>query len=128
MEPQVLTITAWHLSQPVVERLASKHGVPERDKPIAIMAMSSINLRTTTLCHMGAFILRELGKNLGLERASEIVFQTAQTMTMKAQFKTGPDPASEYGDERPSWEQEDREDDQEEEDDLDDWNENFYSD
>lgn len=115
MEPQVLTITAWYPSQAAVERLAAKHGEERRSNPIALMAMNSINLKTTTLCHMGAFILRELGKNLGLERASEIVFQTATTMTMKAQFRTGPeqpppfDPATEYGDERPEWEKEDRE-------------------
>lgn len=111
MEPQVLTMTAWNVSPPAVRRLAVQHGVDGRQNPIAIMAMSSINLKTATLCHMGAFILRELGKNLGLERASEIVFQTAQTMTMKAQFKTGPSPAEEYGDERPDWERDEEEDD-----------------
>ena len=109
MEPQVLTITAWHISPPAARRLTTKHGHDGGKDPIAIMAMNSVNLKTTTLCHMAAFLLRELGKNLGLERASEIVFQTAQTMTLKPQFKTGPekappfDPAAEYGDERPEW-------------------------
>lgn len=110
MEPQALTMTAWQISKPAVERLTTEHAVPERQNPIAIMSMHSANLKMSTLCHMGAFILRQLGKDLGLERASEIVFQTAQTMTMRAQFKTGPSPAdAEYGDERPDWEREDRE-------------------
>lgn len=114
MEPQVLTITAWQLPVQTAECLdTSKHY---RQQPIAIMAMNSINLKSSTLCHMGAFILRELAKQFGLERASEIVFQTAQTMTMKPQFKTGPeedpyDPTDDCGDTEPDW-------------DGDDWNEN----
>lgn len=125
--PQVLTITAWPVKPKVVKKLAAKHGQTPFQEPMALMSMHSANLKSITLCHMGAFILRELGRNFGLERASEIVFQTAQTMTMRSQFKEEQeppyDPASEFGDDAP-WDDDD-DDDYPTADDIGGWPENI---
>ncbi len=111
--PQVLTITAWPVTQETADHLGKYKDF--KNTPMAIMAMNSINLKSSTLCYMGAFVLRQLAKEFGLERASEILFQTAQTMTMKSQFKTGPeeekpyDPTDDFGDTEPDWDDEDDE-------------------
>ncbi len=99
MHPQVLTITVWPIP-------------PEEigDGPkVAIMGMNSVNLKSSTLCYMGAFIAKALAQQFGLEEASKMIFQTALAMTMNSQFKAGPggeepyDPATDCGDSEPTW-------------------------
>ena len=104
MDPQVVTMVGWPMGKDMRKALKIKPG---NGIAMAIMATHSNNLQPATLVNFASFILRELGTQVGLERASEIVFQMAQTMDIKRPI-TPPqypddayDPLSEFDDYKP---------------------------
>ena len=85
LQPKVVTMIAWPMELPDALRI----GVPlvEGYVPLAISCNNTPNLDADAIVMFAAYLVRELSVRFGFDRANEIVYQAAQKMTMKSQFR-----------------------------------------
>lgn len=110
LQPKVVTMTAWPMDVPDAHQI----GIPvvEGYLPLAISCHNTPNLDADAIVMFAAYLVRELSQRWGFDRANEIVYQAAQKMTMKSQFRYDEEPQPPHGreqrDEEDDWDDDDR--------------------